>query len=69
MLNLLAVFSLEDIAVMISVLAILLVFAFAFIISKKRAVLNTRKLAVISLAIALTTTLSFLSSRSHLAVA
>lgn len=60
MLNLLAVFSTEDLAVMISVLAILLVFAIAFIIGKNRAVLDTRKLAVISLSIALTTTLSFL---------
>ncbi len=60
MYNLLATFSTEDLAVMISVLAILLVFAIAFIIGKNRAVLDTRKLAVISLAIALTTTLSFL---------
>ncbi len=60
MYNLLATFTTEDLAVMISVLAILLVFAIAFFIGKNRAVLNTRKLAVVSLSIALTTTLSFL---------
>jgi len=61
MYNLLATFSTEDLAVMISVLAILLVFAVAFIIGKKtKTGLDTRKLAVISLSIALTTTLSFL---------
>lgn len=59
MYNLLAVDT-TDLAVMISVLAILLVFATMFIIGKKFAKFDTRKIAVIALAIALTTTLSFL---------
>ena len=60
MFNLLTFLSTEEIVVMVSVLAILLIFAIAFIIGKKKTVISTKKLACIALAISLTTTLSFL---------
>lgn len=59
MYNLLAIDTTE-LVVMISVVAILLVFAVLFLIGKTKAVLDTKKLTVIALAVALTTTLSFL---------
>ncbi|MBO7214010.1 MAG: energy-coupled thiamine transporter ThiT [Clostridia bacterium] len=49
-----------DIVVMISVVALLLLFALLFLIGKTTAALDTKKLSVIALSIALTTTLSFL---------
>jgi thiamine transporter len=60
MFNLLAFMETEELVVMVSVLAILLIFAIAFIIGKKKTVISTKKLAVVALAISLTTTLSFL---------
>ena len=49
-----------DLVVMISVVAILLVFALLFSIGLTTAVFDTKKLTTIALAVALTTTLSFL---------
>lgn len=49
-----------EIVVMISVAVILILFALLFLIGKVKAVIDTKKITVIALAVALTTTLSFL---------
>ena len=59
MFNLLALDT-TDIVVSVSVIAIVILFLVAFTIASKKVVFDTKKLTVISLAIALTTTLSFL---------
>lgn len=59
MYNLLALDT-TDLVVMISVAVILVTFALLFIIGKTKSSLDTKKITVIALAVALTTTLSFL---------
>ncbi len=59
MYNLLALDTTE-IAVMISVAVILVLFALLFVIGKKNSAFDTKKISVIALSVALTTTLSFL---------
>ena len=59
MLHLLAVDT-TDVVVSVSVVAIVVIFLIAFAIGSKKAVFSTKKITAIALAIALTTTLSFL---------
>ena len=59
MFNLLS-FDATDVVVSASVIAIVLLFVIAFAIGRKKAVFSTKKITAVALAIALTTTLSFL---------